>query len=111
MVKVELVGDKVEITILGIHKFWALKSKIVIAKENIVSVYQNKDELSSIKGLRFPGTYFPGIICAGTYYWKKGRYFWDMTNKEKTIIFELKNERYQKIYVDVENPSQCLEMF
>lgn len=90
------------------HKIWALKSKINIPKENLVQAYQDKAELNNWSGFRIPGTYIPYIITAGTFYRKGNRNFWDMMNKKNTIIVELKNNYYNKLYIEVENPKEMM---
>ena len=89
--------------IKGWHKIWALESKIMIPKEKILEAYQNNEEFTFWKGFRMPGTEIPGYITAGTFY-KKGRNFWDVMNKEKAIIVALENHYYKKLIIEVENP-------
>ncbi len=56
-----------------------------------------------------PGTEIPGLIAAGTFY-KKGRNFWDVMNKNKAIIIELENHYYKKLIIEVENPEATLQL-
>ena len=46
MVKVTALENDFKFKIIGIHKFWAFKSKIIIRKENILSVSQKNDEFT-----------------------------------------------------------------
>jgi len=87
-----------------------LKSKINIPKENIIQAYQNEEELNSWSGWRIPGTYIPYLITAGTFYRKGNRNFWDVMNKENTIIVELKDSFYNKLYIEVENPEETINL-
>lgn len=74
-----------------------------IPKEKIIRAYQDKDEFTFWKGFRMPGTEVPGLITAGTFY-KNGRNFWDVMNKNNAIIVALENHYYKKLIVEVENP-------
>ena len=48
-------------------------------------------------GLRFPGTFFPGLIKAGTYLTNRGKEFWYATRNKKLLCIELKQGFYKKI--------------
>lgn len=95
--------------IKGWHKIWALESKIRVTKEQIIKAYQNKEELTFWKGFRMPGTEIPGYIAAGTFY-KKGRNFWDVMNKNNAIIIKLNNHYYKRLIIEVENPEEMLQL-
>ncbi len=93
----------------GLHKLWALKSKITVSEENILKAYQNEKEFTFWKGIRAPGTEIPWLIAAGTFY-KKGRNFWDVSNKNKAIIVELQNHYFKKLIIEVENPEAVIKI-
>ncbi|MFV5692390.1 hypothetical protein ACM55K_10245 [Flavobacterium sp. LT1R49] len=109
MVSVTLDGDTFIFEIKGLHKIWAMESKITISKENIIRAYQNKNEFTFWKGFRLPGTEIPGIITAGTFY-KKGRNFWDVMNKKNALIVELKDNYYKKLIIEVANPEETMRI-
>ena len=109
MVSISESNDKFIFKINGLHQIWALKSKLIIEKENIVSAYQNKEELYNFKGFRV-GTYIPFLITAGTFYWKGKRNFWDVMSYKNTIIVVLKNHIYDKLYIEVQNPEEALQL-
>jgi len=95
--------------IRGIHKLWALKSKISVSKENIIKAYQNEKEFTFWKGIRAPGTEIPWLIVAGTFY-KKGRNFWDVSNKKKAVVVELQDHCFKKLIIEVENPEAVIKI-
>ena len=97
------------IDVLGFHKLWTLKHQLRIPVADVVNVYQNQQELEQFKGIRF-GTYIPFLITVGTYAWKGKRNFWDVTNKKNTLIIELKNNSYSKLYLDVQNPTETINL-
>lgn len=102
-------GKNITFKIMGWHQLWALQSQFTIPKKNIIRAYQDSDEVQNYwKGFRF-GTYVPFLITAGTYYWKGNKTFWDVSNKDHTIIVELTNSQYLKLFIDVENPKAVLQ--
>lgn len=109
MVTVTENGNEFIFEIKGLHKIWALKSKIIVSKENIIRAYQNENEFTFWKGFRMPGTEIPGIIAAGTFY-KKGRNFWDVNNIKNALVVELKDNYYKKLIIEVENPEAAIQV-
>jgi hypothetical protein len=109
MVAVTENGNEFIFEIKGFHKIWALKSKIIVSKENIIRAYQNENEFTFWKGFRMPGTEIPGIIAAGTFY-KKGRNFWDVINTKNALVIELKDNYYKKLIIEVENPEATMQV-
>ena len=109
MVTIEKNGSSFVFEIKGMHKLWALKSQLVIPAEHIITAYKNTKNLNWL-GLRMPGTQIPGLIAAGTFLADEGDIFCDVVNKENAIMIELKDERYTKLIIEVENPEAAIEL-
>jgi len=58
---------------------------------------------TSWRDLRAPGTFFPGIIKAGTYYTKRGKEFWYYKKGKKPLVLELRNESYKRIILGLDD--------
>lgn len=110
MVTIEKKEENFVFEVKGLHKLWALKSLITIPKENIISAYPNQENLNWIEGLRMPGTHIPGLITAGTYIVKDGTIFCDVTDQNKSIVVELKDEHYKKLIIEVENVEEAINL-
>ena len=109
MTKVSITGGKLIIDVQGLHKIWALKSRLEIPVEHISSVRGGADE--RVKGIRLPGTSIPGLITAGTYYEPGGkRVFWDVHHPEKAIVIDLHDERYSQLVVEVDDPEGAVKL-
>lgn len=109
MVTIEKNDSNFIFEIKGMHKLWALKSQLVIPTEHIITAYPNTKSLNWL-GLRMPGTQIPGLITAGTFLADEGDIFCDVVNKENAIMIELKDERYTKLIIEVENPKAAIEL-
>jgi hypothetical protein len=97
------------LSVKGFHKLWALKSKLRILLSRVQQTRINNGEISCPKGWKSPGTYIPGLIIAGTYRTHGEKVFWDVVDKEKSIIIDLQHDDYQQIVVEVENPEIAIE--
>ena len=109
MVSIIERDDKFIFKMKGLHQIWALKSKIIILKEHIIRAYQDNEELKRWEGFRV-GTSIPMVLTAGTFFLKGDRNFWDVSDKKKTIIVELKDDVYNKLYLEVENPKEAMDL-
>ena len=91
-------------------KLWAFKSELSIPFENIINAHQNTTSVKGWKGWRAPGTFIPSIITAGTFYKDGNKIFWDVSNIENCIIVDLKDEDYKQLIIEVESPTDALEI-
>ena len=108
MVEIEIIGDEIQLEILGIHKIWALKSRLRFPLASVRSVAIDPRLAERPRGLRAPGTYIPRLITAGTFYADKKRWFWDVSNANNALVIELEGEKYQMLVVEAEKPNQTV---
>ncbi len=110
MVTIEKQHGNFIFEINGLHKLWALKSRLTIPADNILKAYPNKENLNFMLGLRMPGTHIPGLITAGTYIVKDGVIFCDVMDHSKSIVVELQDENYKQLIIEVENPEEAIAL-
>ena len=110
MVHVSIGKRTVTFEVLGLHKVWALKSRLVVPLVHIrgvrVDPTMTPDRCS---GWRMPGTYVRGRIAAGTYYDRGRRVFWDVGRSRRSIVVELSGELYDELVVEVADPHDAVE--
>ena len=93
----------------GMDKLWALKSRLEIPLAHIRDVRLDSEAARGWwHGLRAPGTNVPGVLTAGTFYQHGKRIFWDVHDPERVIVIALKDERYDELIVEVEDPAAAL---
>ena len=102
MTTVMISDGKLMIEIQGWDKLWALKSSLEIPLEHVKGVRSGKDE--RVRGIRAPGTHWPGIIAAGSFHQIGKHVFWDVHHEERAIAIDLHDERYTTLIVEVEHP-------
>jgi len=81
--------------ILGVH--WSFSIPL-----GDISETHNRKPVQSYKEIRIPGTFFPGIIKAGTYRNQRGWEFWYVTRKKNYLVIELKRGFYKRIILSVD---------
>ncbi len=93
----------------GWDKLWSLRSRLAIPIHHVVRVYADpKIAEPWWKGLRVAGTYLPGVIAAGTFYHHGNWVFWDVHKPENAVVIDLRDERYEKLIVEVGDPAETV---
>ncbi|MEC4893674.1 MAG: hypothetical protein SAL07_24225 [Oscillatoria sp. PMC 1051.18] len=105
--KLNLVDSCLEIELTLVEQLLAFKlDKVLqIPLTEITRVTTSAPE-TNWKQLRAPGTFFPGIIKAGTYYTDRGKEFWYVTkptNERNYLTLELNSDAYQRIVLTIDD--------
>ncbi len=110
MVQLEIAEGKLHLHVVGADKLWAFKSSLEIPLAHITGVRADPSIAHGWShGVRLPGTNIPGVITAGTFYQDGKRVFWDVHNPGKTIVIDLRDERYNELIVEVADPQLAVE--
>jgi hypothetical protein len=105
MTEVELTRDALVVHVQGMDRLWALKSRLEIPLTHVVDAEVDpKIAQGWRKGIRASGTHVPGVITAGTFYREDERVFWDVHDPERAVMIQLREERYARLVIEVENP-------
>lgn len=106
MVAVSVFTDKVVFDVLGWSRVWAFKRQIVVPKSAIRGVRADpRVNPVAWRGIRFPGTYVPGVITAGTFYRNGIKTFCDIRRGNRTVVVDLAGASYDRLVIEVEEPA------
>jgi len=105
MTEVELTESALVLHVQGMDRLWTLKSRLEIPLAHVVGAEVDPEVARGWhKGIRAPGIHVPGVITAGTFYQEGERVFWDVHDPDKTVVIHLKDERYAKLVIEVDDP-------
>ncbi len=111
MVDLSVADGMLILHVRGADKLWAFKSSLEIPLQHIAGIRVDSTLAHGwYHGIRMPGTNIPGVLTAGTFYQDGKRVFWDVHNPDRTIVIELRDERYNELVVEVEHPNFAIEM-
>jgi len=106
MVNVSLLDDRAVFEVEGVHKLWALRSRLEIPVAHITNAEFDPDQVGRWwHGWKLLGSDVPGLFAAGTFYYHGELVFWDVLDPAKTIIVSLDHERYKKLILEVADPA------
>lgn len=110
MVDLSVADGKLVLDVRGADKLWALKSSLEIPLRHVVAIRADTTIARGWwHGIRLPGTNIPGVLTAGTFYQDGKRVFWDVHDPEKTVVIELRDERYNELIIEVADPNAAIE--
>jgi hypothetical protein len=105
MAEVELAQDALIVHVRGMDQLFALRSRLEIPLSHVADAEADPQEARKRwHGIMERGIWVPGSITAGTYYHEGELMFWDVHDPEKTVVIRLKDERYQRLVIEVEDP-------
>lgn len=114
MISVTQQGDDMLFTVQGLHKVWAFKSSLTIPRAHIAGARQDAAAARDLSGFRALGTSVPWLIKAGTFYLHSQTglkpTFVDVMNPEHTLVIDLHDEEYQRLIIEVEDPTAVLAL-
>jgi hypothetical protein len=110
-VRIEVTYQSLIVSLTGLDVVWALKRRLVINRADIVSV-KLMDRKEAVKLLKFRlwGSYFPGLVCAGTFSVSKkaglprGSRAFMSTYRAKHVLQITTNSRPALIGLETANP-------
>ncbi|MEV0360988.1 hypothetical protein AB0H71_33505 [Nocardia sp. NPDC050697] len=108
MVELELDESTVTLNVLGGHRILALRGQLTLDVADIEAITPAEVDLRP-PWVRAPGTFFPGVIAAGTYRGKGRKEFWDTTFTGRAIRIDLAGGEYTRLVVDVADPEAALD--
>ena len=107
MVNVKIAGGKLELTLEGLDKLWALKSHLSIPLDNVAAVRADP-EITGEKGhtgLKLTGARLGERLIAGSFRQDGKTVFWDVHDPANAIVLDLHDEHYAQLVVEVADPA------
>ena len=106
MAEVELTEDTLVVHVKGMDRIFALTSRLDIPLSHVMGA-QVDPELGHPewwKSLRFTATHIPWVVSAVTFNQEGERVFWDVRDPERVVVIQLRDERYARLVIGVEDP-------
>jgi hypothetical protein len=105
MAEVELAQDVLIVHVQGMDRLFALRSRLEVPLSHVEGAEADPQEARRRwHGIMERGMWAPGLITAGTFYREGELVFWDVHDPEKTVVIRLRDERYARLVIEVEDP-------
>ena len=109
MASVSVTDDLLTVDVQGLHRLWAFKRRIRVPLAHVRGATPDPGIVHEPKGLRAPGLHVPGAAVIGTFHRDGETHFWDVRVGTHTIVFELADETYNRLIIDVEDPRTTVD--
>ena len=103
MARIDITDKALVVQIEGADRLWTLKSRLEVPLGHVVTAEPATERIKAFMGFRRFGTHVPGVIAAGTFHQEGRTVFWDVHHPDKAIAIELRDERYDRLVVEVED--------
>lgn len=104
--KLTLTDKELIIEPQGLDKMWSLTRSIAVPWGHVRGATHDPGMKHEPKGFRAPGLR-SGQKLSGTFHSDGGRQFWNVSGSENAVVIELKGERFDRLIVSLENPTEC----
>jgi hypothetical protein len=108
MVDMSIAGGVVTFRVRGLHKLWALKSKIRVPLRSIVAVDAGERAAQEARGWRLFGSWIPGLLTAGTFARDGQWWFWDVVRPDRALAITLREHRYSRLIIEAADPKDMI---
>ena len=113
MAEVELTEEALIVHVRGTDRLFALRSRLEVPLSHVVGADADPQEAHrKWHGIVNRGMWVPGgAITAGNFYrvYREGEWvFWDVHDPEKTVVIRLRDERYSRLVIEVEDPEAVI---
>jgi hypothetical protein len=105
MAEVEIAQDALIVHLQGMDRLFALRSRLEVPLSQVAGAEVDPEEARRRwHGIMERGIWLPGPITAGTFFQEGELVLWDVHDPEKTLVIQLKDERYRRLVIEVEDP-------
>ena len=108
-VLVDVDPERLVVRLAGLDRLWALAAGVQVPTAAVTGVrpVTRAEAYARGSGWRLPGTFWPGLIMAGSYLSRAtGRSFWCVHRAEEVLLVELEGQPYDRLVLEVDDPTE-----
>jgi hypothetical protein len=92
-------GDEVVVLLNDLEKMGALRGIVRVPAAAVRSVRLSERPFRELRGIRAPGTGFPGVVALGTWRYRDGKDFVAVYRGEPAVVVELAGAPFARLIV------------
>jgi hypothetical protein len=103
--RLDVTGDTLALHLSRKDEALALKRSFELPLSHVVGVrVEPRKAMEAERGIRAPGTGFPGKVALGTWRGKGGKQFWYVHSGDRVLVLDLADEDYARLVLEVADP-------
>ena len=104
MAQVAIQRDSLVVEIEGFDRVWCQERRIVVPLTNVRGAHLDRRLDAETPWIGSgENVLLPGSLAAGPMIVNGRREFWDVRDPDRSIVIDLKDERYSRLVIDVED--------
>jgi len=103
-VRVSVNDGNLLVRIRGLDRVWAFSRGLTIPLDRVEGARCVKKTDAPAAPLRWPGTYVPGLISAGSYRGRGKRSLWCVHRASRVLVIDLVDAPYDHVVVELPDP-------
>jgi hypothetical protein len=104
MARVAIEGDELVVRLRWLEKLGAFRSNVRVPLAAIRDVRVATHPWAELRGIRAPGTGFPGLISLGTRRGRSGKDFAAVYRRTAAVVIELEGAGFRRLVVSAADP-------
>jgi hypothetical protein len=96
-------GDEVVVLLNDLEKSGALRGNVRVPLAAVRDVRVTENPFRELRGMRMPGTGWPGVIALGTWRYRSGKDFAALYRGGPAVIVELEGAEFDRLLVSSHN--------
>lgn len=109
MARLLIKGDNLHLSLSGWEQLGSLHADIRVPLRHVESVESSENPRRLLKGIRAPGTGFPGVIMLGTMRWKRKKDFCVVYLHHPAVVVILRDEPFARLIVTSDQAEQVAQ--
>ena len=109
MATLSRVGDDVVVRLNDLEKAGAFRGDIRVPVSAVRLVRVSTSPFRDLRGMRAPGTGFPGVIALGTWRYRGGKDFAAVYRGGPAVVVELAGAEFKRLLVSAHDASAVAE--
>lgn len=103
MARLEHDGDQIWLRLTRWEKLGAAHRDIAMLQQQVVATREVADLWAELRGMRAPGTGWPGVIMLGTTRFRGGKDFNAVYGHRPGTVIELRGHEFSRVLVSAES--------
>lgn len=110
MPKYEIEENNLEVRLSWLERLASLRWGVSVPLTSIKGATVDRGAIPAQLGIRAPGTGFPGVIAAGTFYKNLEKQFVYWAVGDQVVVVELKDHKFQRLILGTPNPAELEQL-
>jgi len=102
-------GDDIVVRLNDLEKAGAMRGDVRVPAASVRGVRVTLTPFRELRGLRAPGTGFPGVIALGTWRWRGGKDFAAVYRGGPAVVVDLAGAEFARLLVSEHDAARVAE--